>query len=455
MQIAGLVTNHPSIVHGVVMKFKSLALATGFAAWALAGPAHAQTEIQWWHSMTAVNGEWVNDLAKDFNASQKDYRIVPTFKGTYDESMTGAIAAFRAGNAPHILQVFEVGTATMMASKGAIIPVGQVMKEAGVKFDPAAYVPAVAGYYTAPNGQMLSFPFNSSTTIFYYNKDAFKAAGLDPEKPPTTWPEVTLAAAKLKASGHKCAFTTAWQGWTQLESFSAWHNVEFASQRNGLAGLNARMKVDSPLHQRHIENLANMSKQGLFVYKGRGNVPEASFISGECAMINTSSGFYGNVAKNAKFAYGLAALPYYPDVPGAPQNTVIGGASLWVLSGKKPAEYKGVAAFFNYLSSPEVQSASHKRTGYLPITTAAYQLTEKSGFYKEKPGTDVAVTQMIRKTTDKSRGIRLGNYVQIRAIEDEELEQVWGGKKTAKEALDSIVKRGNELLERFEKANKS
>ncbi|MDB5879848.1 MAG: sn-glycerol-3-phosphate transporter substrate-binding protein UgpB, partial [Variovorax sp.] len=381
-------------------------------------------------------------------------KIVPTFKGTYDESMTASIAAFRSGNAPHILQVFEVGTATMQASKGAIVPVAQVMKDAGEKFDPSAYISAVAGYYTAPNGQMLSFPLNSSTTIFYFNKDAFKAAGLPTDKAPATWPEVVAAAAKLKAAGHKCPFTTAWQGWTQLESFSSWHNVEFATKSNGLAGLDARMKVDSPLHVRHIENLSNMAKQGLFVYKGRGNVPEASFVSGECAMINTSSGFYGNVAKNAKFAYGLAPLPYYQDVPGAPQNTVIGGASLWVMSGKKPAEYKGVAKFFSFISTPEVQSASHKRTGYLPVTTAAYKLTEESGFYKQNPGTDVAVTQMIRKVTDKSRGIRLGNYVQIRAIEDEELEQVWGGKKSPKEALDSIVKRGNEQLERFQKANK-
>ncbi|AVT21339.1 sn-glycerol-3-phosphate ABC transporter substrate-binding protein UgpB [Paracidovorax avenae] len=435
------------------MQPKHLALAAAIAASACIS-AHAQTEIQWWHSMTAVNGEWVNDLARQFNESQKDYKIVPTYKGSYDESMTASIAAFRAGNAPHILQVFEVGTATMMASKGAIVPVGKVMQDAGAPFDPKAYIPAVAGYYTAPNGQMLSFPFNSSTTIFYFNKDAFKAAGLPTDKAPATWPEVVNAAAKLKASGHKCPFTTAWQNWTQVESFSAWHNVEFASKANGLQGLDARLKVDSPLHVRHIENLANMAKQGLFVYKGRGNVPEASFVSGECAMINTSSGFYGNVAKNAKFAYGLAPLPYYPDVPGAPQNTVIGGASLWVMAGKKPAEYKGVAEFFKFISTPEVQSASHKRTGYLPVTTAAYELTEKSGFYKEHPGTDVAVTQMIRKVTDKSRGIRLGNYVQIRAIEDEELEQVWSGKKSAKEALDAIVKRGNEQLERFQKANK-
>jgi sn-glycerol 3-phosphate transport system substrate-binding protein len=436
------------------MKLKFFALAA--SAWSLLSvlPAQAQTEIQWWHSMTAVNNEWVNDLTKQFNASQKDFKIVPTFKGSYDESMTAAVAAFRAGNAPHILQVFEVGTATMMASKGVVVPVGKMMADAGYKFDPSAYVPAVAGYYTAPSGQMLSFPFNSSTTVFYINRDAFKAAGLDPDKPPTTWPEVARAAAALKISGHKCPFTTAWQGWTQLESFSTWHNTELATKRNGLGGMDARLVVNSPLHTRHIENLANMAKQGLFIYKGRGNVPEASFVSGECAMITTSSGFYGNVKRNAKFDFALATLPYYPDVPGAPQNTVIGGASLWVIAGKKPEEYKGVAAFFNFLSNPEVQSASHQRTGYLPITMAAYQLTEKSGFYKQNPGTDTAVNQMIRKTTDKSRGIRLGNYVQIRAIEDEELEQVWAGKKTAKEALDSVVKRGNELLERFEKANK-
>ena len=436
-----------------LLKLPALALAASAALVPLT--SLAQTEVQWWHSMTAVNGEWVNDLAKDFNTTQKDYKIVPTFKGTYDESMTAAIAAFRAGNAPTILQVFEVGTATMMASKGAIVPVTKVMADAGQKFDPKGYISAVAGYYTAPNGQMLSFPFNSSTTVFYYNKDSFKAAGLDPEKAPTTWPEVALAAAKLKSAGHKCPFSTAWQGWTQLESFSAWHNVEFATKSNGLAGMDARMKVNSPLHVRHIENLANMSKQGLFVYKGRGNVPEASFVSGECAMMTTSSGFYGNVAKNAKFGYGLSALPYYPDVAGAPQNTVIGGASLWVMSGKKAEEYKGVAAFFNYISSPEVQSASHKRTGYLPITMAAYQLTEKSGFYNEKPGTDVAVTQMIRKTTDKSRGIRLGNFVQIRTILDEETEAIWSGKKEPKEALEAAMKRGNEQLERFEKASKA
>jgi sn-glycerol 3-phosphate transport system substrate-binding protein len=436
------------------MRFRTLAAVSALAAMlSVPAQAQAQTEIQWWHSMGGALGEWVNDLAKDFNASQTEYKVVPTFKGSYDESMTLAIAAFRAGNAPHILQVFEVGTATMMASKNAIVPVGDVMKRAGVTFDPNAYVPAVAGYYTAPNGQMLSFPFNSSTTVFHYNKDAFKAAGLDPEKAPSTWPEVALAAAQLKASGHKCPFTTSWVSWTQLESFSAWHNTEFATKGNGMRGIDTRLSFNTPLHVRHIENLANMAKSNLFVYKGRGNAADATFVSGECAMLTGSSALYGNVKRNAKFAAGIAPLPYYPDVAGSPQNTVIGGASLWVMSGKQAPEYKGVGQFFAFLSKPDEAAKSHQRTGYLPLTKASYELTEKSGFYKQNPGTDISVTQMIRKTTDKSRGIRLGNFVQIRTINDEELEQVWSGKKAPKEALDAAVKRGNEQLERFQKAN--
>lgn len=436
--------------HRLALPLTALAIGLGAAA-----PASAQTTIQWWHSMGGALGEWVNDLATQFNASQSDYKIVPTFKGSYDESMTAAIAAFRAGNAPHVLQVFEVGTATMMASKGAIVPVAKVMSDAGEKFNPAAYVPAVAGYYTAPSGQMLSFPFNSSTPVFHYNKDAFKSAGLDPDKPPLTWPEVALAAAKLKAAGHKCPFTTTWQSWTQLESFSAWHNVEFASKGNGFGGLDARLTINTPLHVRHIENLANMARQGLFVYKGRGNAGDATFVSGECAMATASSALYGNIKRNAKFASGISTLPYYPDVTGAPQNTVIGGASLWVLSGKPAAEYKGVAKFFTYLSNPEVAAASHQRTGYLPVTIPSFELTDKSGFYRKNPGTDVSVTQMIRKVTDKSRGIRLGNFVQIRTIIDEELEQVWSGKQAAKAGLEAAMKRGNEQLERFQKANRN
>ena len=428
------------------MKRTLLAIAIATAA----SPALALTEIQWWHSMTGVNNERVNDFAKSFNATQNQCKVNAIYKGSYDDSMTAAIAAFRSGTAPHILQAYEVGTATMMYSK-AIKPVGEVMRESGVKWDPKAYIPAVAGYYTSPKGEIMSFPFNSSTTVLFWNKDAFKAAGLDPNKPPKTWGEVAAAGAKLKAAGHKCPLTTSWQTWTQLESFSTWHNTEFATKNNGFGGLDARLDFNSPLHVRHIENLANLAKQGIFVYGGRGSAGDAKFASGECAMTTMSSAAYGLTKSTLKADFGISTLPYYSDVEGAPQNTVIGGASLWVFNGKKKDEYQCVGKFFAYLSQPEVQAKWHQDTGYLPSTLAAYELTKKSGFYTKNPGTDVSVEQMVVKTTDKSRGLRLGNMVQIRAIMEEELENVWGGKKTPKQGLDDAVRRGNEQLERFQK----
>jgi sn-glycerol 3-phosphate transport system substrate-binding protein len=427
----------------------------GAALLALATQAQAVTEIQWWHAMGGANNDRVNALAKRFNDSQKDYKVTPVFKGSYPEAMSAAIAAYRAGNAPVLLQVQEVATATMMSAKGAIKPVYQVMTDAGEKFDPKSYIPAVASYYTNAKGQMLSFPFNSSTTVFWYNKDAFKKAGLDPNQPPLTWQAVIAAAAKIKASGATpCAFTTGWQSWTQLESFSAWHNVPFATEQNGFAGNDPKLLFNGPVEVRHIADLQDMLKKGYFTYAGRKNEPEAKFYSGECAMITTSSAMYGTAKQNAKFEIGISPLPYYADVQGAPQNTIIGGASLFVMGGKSKEEYKAVAKFLTFLSQPDVQAEWHQTTGYLPITMAAYELTKKSGFYEKNPGTDVSVQQMIVKTTDKSRGIRLGNFLQIRDIIDEELESVWSGKKDAKSALDEAVKRSNEQVEKFARTAK-
>ena len=443
------------------MKYRSriirfaAALAVAALPLTFSAGASAVVEIQFWHAMTGANNDRINDFAKKFNESQSEYKVNAVYKGSYAETLTGAIAAYRAGSAPTIVQVQEVGTATMMWAKGAIKPVYEVMAGAGEKFDPKSYVPAVAGYYTNTKGQMLSFPFNSSTTVFYYNKDAFEKAGLDPNQPPATWQGVVAAAAKIKAAGVlPCSFTTGWQSWVQLESFSAWHNTAFATEENGFAGIDPKLVFNGPLQVKHIGNMQDWAKKGYFTYAGRDNAPEAKFYSGECAMLTSSSAAYGTIRQNAKFKFAVAPLPYYADVAGAPQNTIIGGASLWVMSGKSKDEYKAVAKFFTFLSDPERQAIWHQTTGYLPITMAAYELTKNSGFYEKNPGTDVSVKQMIVKTTDKSRGVRLGNFLQIRTIIDEELEDVWNGKKTAQAALDAAVARGNEQIAKFARTAK-
>jgi sn-glycerol 3-phosphate transport system substrate-binding protein len=432
---------------------KTLAWAAAFAVAIIARTAIADPiELQWWHAMTAVNGERVNKIAEDFNKGQSDYKVVPVFKGSYAETMTGAIAAYRSGSAPHIVQIFEVGTATMMAAKGAIKPVYQLMEDAGEKFDPAAYLPAISGYYSTPDGKLLSLPFNSSTPVVYWNKEAFKKAGLDPEKPPATWPETFAAAKKLRAAGQPCGFTSAWVSWIQIENFSAWHNLPIGTKQNGLGGPDAELTINNPTVAKHIANLAEAQKDKSFDYGGRTTEPEGKFISGECGMIQNSIGFLGAVKAANKFPFGVTELPYYPDVKGAPQNSIIGGASLWVMGGKKPEEYKGVAKFFTYLSDTKVQEAWHEATGYLPITKAAYEATKASGFYDKNPGAEVAIKQMTAKPpTENSRGLRFGNLVQIRDVIAEDLEGAFAGKTTAQAALDDAVKRSNALLRQFRK----
>jgi sn-glycerol 3-phosphate transport system substrate-binding protein len=418
--------------------------------------AQAQTEIQWWHAMGGQLGEALNALAEGFNKSQKDYKVVAVYKGTYTETMTGAIAAFRAKQQPHIVQVFEVGTATMMAAKGAIYPVHQLMTDAGEAFDPGAYIPAVYGYYSTADGKLLSMPFNSSTPVLYYNKDAFKKAGLDPNAPPKTWSDVEQYAKKFLAGGVQCGFTSQWQTWIQIENFGAWHNIPFATGANGFAATDIKLTINDPLRVRHVENLGKWQKDKVFVYAGREGKPNPKFTTGECPMIMASTGSAGGFAQAMKdVPFGMAMLPYYADVQGAPQNSIIGGATLWVLSGKPKDEYKGVAKFFAYLSGPEVQSKWHMDTGYVPITKAAYQLTRSQGFYDKFPGRDVAVEQLsLKPPTENSKGLRIGNFVQIRDVMDEELEAVWAGQKTAKQALDAAAERGNKLIADFARANR-
>ncbi len=415
--------------------------------------AHAQTEIQWWHAMTGANNDVVNKLAEEFNASQKDYKVVATYKGSYPETMNAGIAAFRAGNAPHIIQIFEVGTATMMGAKGAIKPVHELMKEAGEKFDPQAYLPAVSGYYSTGKGELLSFPFNSSSTVMWYNKDAFRKAGLNPDAPPKTWPELFEAAKKLQASGHPtCGFSTAWVTWVNIEQFSVWHNVPLATRGNGIDGFDAELKINSPVHVKHFETLAELQKTKTFDYSGRTNAGEGRFTSGECPIMVTSSGSYGTIKANAKFEWANAPMPYYPDVPGAPQNSTLGGASLWVMGGKKPDEYKGVAKFFAFLSDTDRQAKLHTDSGYLPITKAAYEKVKASGFYKTNPYLETPLIELTNKPpTEHSRGLRLGNLPQIRDVWAEEIESALQGNKTAKAALDAAVERGNQLLRQFER----
>ena len=415
--------------------------------------ALAATEVQWWHAMGGVNGERVNKIAADFNATQSEYKVVPSYKGNYTETMTAAIAAFRAKEQPHIVQVFEVGTATMMAAKGAIYPVEQVMKDAGEPFDKSIYLPAVISYYQTSDGELLSMPFNSSTPVLWYNKDAFKKAGI--ASAPRTWDDMKSASEKLVAAGYKCGFSFGWQSWVMIENYSAWHDLPMGSKENGFAGLDTNFSFNNPKVQARIASIADWSKDSLFTYGGRRGDSLSMYTNAECGMWMNSSAYYGSIKKQAKFDFAQTMLPLDTDVASKAQNSIIGGATLWVLRGREQSDYKGVAKFMTYLSSAEVQAWWHQETGYVPITTPAYELSKKQGFYDANPGTDTAIKQLsLNQPTANSRGVRFGNFVQIRDIINEEMEAIWNGSKSASDGLDDAARRGDKLLRKFERANK-
>src|SRR3954452_2887018 len=421
---------------------------------ALASPAQAATEIMWWHAMSGELGKQLEKLAADFNASQSDYRIVPTYKGNYTETVTAAIFAFRSRSQPAIVQVNEIATATMMADKGAIYPVFELMRDQSEPFSPEAYLPAVTGYYSDVAGNMLSFPFNVSTPILYYNKDLFRAAGLDPEVPPKTWAEVGAAAKRLRAAGSPCGFTTSWPSWIHVENFSAFHNLPLATRANGFAGLDAQLTINNPVVVKHVAQLAEWKKTKLFHYGGGGGAAEPRFQNGECGIFIGSSATRADIKANSKFEIGYRMMPDLPHVKGAPQNSIIGGATLWVLRDRPREEYKGVARFFAYLSQPGVQAAWHQNTGYLPVTRAAFELTRAQGFYERNPGSAMSFEEItLHPPTENSKGIRLGSFVLIRGAIEDELEQAFAGRKSAQAALDAAVERGNKILRQFERAS--
>ncbi len=439
-------------------------LLTGATTAALATPAlplraQTRTEIQFWYGLAGVLGERVAEQVKRFNDSQAAVNVVASFKGSYTDVMTGAIAAWRAGNPPHIVQIFEVGTATMMAAGPAIRPTHQLLADAGVQLDPKQYLAGVRGYYSDTQGRLVSMPHNSSSAVMWINLDAFEKAGLSTTNLPKTWAEVRAATEKLKAANATPApMTTSWPTWVMFEQMAAIHDVPFATKANGFEGMDAELRLTGPFFQRHVEFLLALQKDGLFRYGGRDNTADALFVNGEAAISCMSSALRSRVEREARFKWASVPLPYHADVIAQPKNGVIGGASLWTLTARNrtPAEYRGIAEFFRFISLPEQDLWWHKATGYVPITTAAYEAARSEGYYRANPGADAAIIQLSRaEPTPNSMGFRLGGFIEIRNIIQEELEKAFQGQQNATQALENANRRGNVVLRNFERANRA
>jgi sn-glycerol 3-phosphate transport system substrate-binding protein len=437
---------------------RGLAALAGAAALGLsatAASAQNRIPIEVWIGLTGPLQEQLIKFGADFNAAQTEYQVNVSFKGQYPEQRAAAFAAFRAGNPPHVMQMFDAGTGDMFGVPRATMPVSEAFRRAGLTFDPGQFIGPARSYYSRPDGTMNSMPFNVSTAVMFYNKDIFQKAGLDPNKPPATWPEMIEAAKKIRSTNAaECGFTTTWLAWIMLEQFSAVHDLPLSTQANGRGGLDAVLNFNDAPRAAMVQALVDNAKDNVFQYGGRSNDAAALFIAGKCGMLLQSSGGHAAIARDLKAQFGVGNLPYWPSVTTSPKNSIIGGASFWIFNApnRSDAEYRGAARFLAFLTEPQRMADWSKTTGFLPATNAAFEIVQREGFYTQNPGRDVPILQLTRGTpTANSSGYRFGRWTEIRDMYHEEVEKALQGQQSAQAALDNAVRRGNEALRQFER----
>lgn len=436
---------------------KLLTAASSLTLLALATPALAQTKFEFWYGLSGDLSERVQDMCKGFNESQSDYEIVCVSQENYDNTLQNTIAAYRANKQPTVTQIFDAGTLDLMLS-GAYMPVRELMASNGYEIDWDNYLSGIASYFSTSKGEMLSLPFNNSTAVIYYNTDALEKVGF--EGTPKTWEEVETVARAMKDAGYECPIAFDPSGaWQWFEQFSAIHNQPIATKGNGFGGLDAEMVVSQGKFVDQLTWIKKMYDEGIIVHKSKdaGETANDAFVNGHCQITSSSIADHGTFGKQA--AEGVhwtdAMLPIWEGTERT--NSLVGGASLWTLKGKSEEEYKGAAAFFNYLAQPEQAQTWSTITGYVPVTMAGFEAMKANGFYDEAPykGREVAIESLtFTPPTENSRGIRLGSYASIRAEMVKTMQDVLFNDRPVLEALQAFDAKGNEILRRFEQTYK-
>jgi len=427
--------------------FKTATAAIALAM--TASTAFAATDITWWHGMGGRNGEVINEISQQFNEAQDQCKLTPISKGTYEEALSSGIAAFRSGEQPNILQVFDAGAATIIAAKGATIPAEDLIKGAGEKFNREDFIAGVRNFYADSDGKFIGMPFNSSAPIMYLNTEAFEKAGVEP---PKTWEDFEAIAPKLKAAGY-LPMTASQLTWMMVENFKSRNNQQFATNNNGYDAIKGTEIIVNDANQvMMFEKLKEWADEGYYGFYGAGWSDNLKpFEEGKAAMWIGSSGSFGGLQKSAQFPFGAVFMPYWGSIEGAGTQSFIGGAALFAMAGKPEAENACTAKFFTFLTAPETQVYWHKNTGYVPVTEAAYELAKSQGYYNEKPAAEVGIQQLMLPGGEWTKGYRMGFYPQIRSVMEREFNRIFSGEVSVKDAFDTIQTEGNALLARFAK----
>jgi sn-glycerol 3-phosphate transport system substrate-binding protein len=433
----------------------SLVSTCVLASAAFSGVAFAQSaekiKFEYWYGLSGQLGDVVSQTCDRFNASQSTYEISCIGQDGYANAVQNTIAAFRAGQHPTVLQAYDAGTADLMMS-GEFYPVSKMMADFDIEIDWDNFFPGISNYYASSTGELFSMPFNSSTPMMYYNIADMEAAGIT--APPATWEAFEEALKALKSSGKECAYGYEPEPWIDLEQFSMAHGIPIASNNNGYDGLDSEYLYNTTLHVKHMENIKRWYDEDLLEIRSTqgGLNARDSFAQNECSF------YFGSIASHAAvgllvdgaFDWDVAMIPVYEGTER--KNTVVGGASLWVLSGKSEDEYRGAAEYLKFLMTEESERFWVSNTGYIPVTKTGFAALNAEGFYEKPPykGRELALASLTYTDPGPlTRGIRLGGFIQARSEWTNEVQAALQGTKTMQEALDTAVMRSNDVLAKF------
>ena len=412
-------------------------------------------KIVWWHAMSGVNGDALNKIVDGFNKSQNDIKVEAVFQGNYDDLLAKLNTALSSNAAPALVQVYDIGQRYMYDS-GEVVPMQAFIDRD--KFDTADFEPAVINYYKYQD-KLQSMPFNASSAILYYNKDAFKAAGLDPEKPPLTFTEVADAAKKLTkkdASGQttQYGFGPSIYGWL-FEQWMAVSAAPYADNGNGRDDRATKVVYNSAAGKTILDWWKAGVDGGYFYNPGVDNDGAANaFNAGKSAMYVESTARLRGHINTAKFQIGTGLYPR-PDSKPKDGGNIIGGASLYIMKSRPAAEQQAAWEFVKYAMTPAIQAQWQSDTGYYPIRKAAYNEGPSKEWATKYPVFLTAVNEIRDSPQNRNtNGAVLGVFAQARARTQKMIESLLLGQATSQQALDAAVADMNAQIDKYNKANK-
>src|SRR6184192_1221199 len=411
--------------------------------------------IVWWHAMSGVNGDALNKIVNNFNASQSAIKVETVFQGTYDDLLSKLNTALASNAAPALVQVYDIGQRYMYDS-GQVVPMQAFIDRD--KFDTADFEPAVINYYKYQD-KLQSMPFNASSAILYFNKDAFKEVGLDPTKPPQTFTEVADAAKKLTkkdASGQtvRFGFGPSIYGWL-FEQLLATSGALYADNGNGRDDRATKVVYNNAAGKAILDWWKAGIDGGYFYNPGQDNAgATTAFQSGKTTMyLESSAALRGNI-NTAKFQVGTGLFAR-PDNKPANGGNIIGGASLYIMKSRPAEEQQAAWEFVKYAMTPAVQAQWQSDTGYYAVVKTAYNEAPAKEWATKYPQFQTPVDQIRNSPQNRmTNGAVLGVFAQARARTQKMIESVLLGQATSQQALDAAAAEVNDAIDKYNKANK-